>query len=88
MNHSVIAEAEESVGAYWATRTILQILKQTNGSIPKGLVRDYPKYEVRGFSLDVGRKPISLDALYQFAKNMSWYKMNSFQVHLSDNLIF
>lgn len=88
VNHSVIAEAEESVGAYWATRTILQILKQTNGSIPKGLVRDYPKYEVRGFSLDVGRKPISLDALYQFAKNMSWYKMNSFQVHLSDNLIF
>ena len=81
-------EAEDAVGAYWATRSILQILKQTGGSIPKGLVRDYPKYKVRAFSLDVGRKPFTMDALYQFAKNMSWYKMNSFQIHLSDNLIF
>lgn len=88
IEQSVCVEAEQAVGAYWSTRTILQILKQTNGSIPKGMVRDYPKYEVRGFSLDVGRKPFTLDALYDFAKNMAWYKMNSFQVHLSDNLIF
>ena len=85
---AVFVEAEQSVGAYYATRSILQILKQTNGTIPNGLVRDYPKYEVRGLSLDVGRKPFSLDTLYQFAKNLSWYKMNNFQVHLSDNLIF
>lgn len=80
-------EAEQETGAYWATRTILQILKD-KGCIAKGEVRDYPKYEVRGFSLDVGRKPFALDALYEFAENMSWYKMNSFQLHLSDNLIF
>ncbi len=85
---AIFVEAEQSVGAYYATRSILQILKQTNGSIPKGLVKDYPKFEVRGFSLDVGRKPFDLDTLYEFAKNMSWYKMNNFQVHLSDNLIF
>lgn len=88
IDRAVSVEAEEATGAYWATRTILQILKQTNGSIPKGLVRDYPKFEVRGFSLDVGRKPFTLDAVQQFAKNMAWYKMNSFQIHLSDNLIF
>lgn len=85
---SVTIEAEQAAGAYWATRTALQILKQKKGLIPKGLIRDYPKYEVRGFSLDVGRKPFTLDALYEFAENMAWYKMNSFQVHLSDNLIF
>ncbi len=85
---AVFVDAEQPVGAYYATRSILQILKQADGSIPKGLVRDYPKYEVRGFSLDVGRKPFALDTLQEFAKNMSWYKMNSFQVHLSDNLIF
>ena len=88
IEQSVCIEAEQTVGAYWSTRTILQILKQTNGSIPKGMVRDYPKYEVRAFSLDVGRKPFTIEALYDFAKNMAWYKMNSFQVHLSDNLIF
>lgn len=85
---AVWTEAEDATGAYWATRTILQIVKQTGGSMPKGLVRDYPKYEVRAFSLDVGRKPFTLDAVRQFAENMAWYKMNSFQLHLSDNLIF
>lgn len=83
-----VVEASESTGAYWGVISILQILKQTNGTIAKGIARDYPKYEVRGFSLDVGRKPFSIDTLNQFAKNMAWYKMNSFQVHLSDNLIF
>lgn len=81
-------EASDAVGAYWGVVSVLQILKQTNGSIPKGIARDYPKYEVRAFSFDVGRKPISLDAVTQVSKNMSWYKMNSLQLHLSDNLIF
>lgn len=88
IDQAVSVEAEEATGAYWATRSILQILKQKSGSIPKGFVKDYPKFEVRAFSLDVGRKPFTLDAVQQFAKNMAWYKMNSFQLHLSDNLIF
>ena len=82
---AAVVEAAQPTGAHWGTISILPILKQTGGSIPKGEARDYPKYEVRAFSLDVGRKPFSLDSIYQFAKNMSWYKMNSFQVHLSDN---
>lgn len=81
-------EAADTTGAYWGAVSILQILKQTNGTIAKGIARDYPKYEVRGFSLDVARKPFTIDTLNEFAKNMAWYKMNSFQVHLSDNLIF
>ena len=82
----VEVEAETTTGAYWATRTILQSLKQTN-DIPCGITRDYPLYEVRGFILDVGRKTFTLDYLKQVVKQMSWYKMNDFQVHLNDNLI-
>ncbi len=85
---TVVVEASEETGAYWGTISILQILKQTQGVIAKGTARDYPKYEVRGFSLDLGRKPFDLNTVYDFAKNMSWYKMNSLQLHLSDNLIF
>lgn len=83
-----VVEAEQTTGAYWGVVSILQILKQTKGSIPKGIARDYPKYEVRGFSIDVGRKPFTMETLKVFGKNMSWYKMNNLQVHLSDNLIF
>ena len=40
-----------------------------------------------GFILDVGRKTFTLDYLKQVVNQMSWYKMNDFQVHLNDNLI-
>ena len=76
--------ASDSIGAYWATRTILQILKQNGTTVPKGLVRDYPLFEIRGFSLDVGRKAVPLEFLQMWVKQMSWYKLNDFNVHLSD----
>ena len=86
----VSVQATHRTGAYWSTRTILQILVQSEGkdTIPYGEMRDYPKYEIRGFVLDVARKPFSMEFLEDIAKNMAWHKMNDFQVHLSDNYIF
>lgn len=51
-------------------------------------MRDYPRFEVRGFMWDVARKPVSLDMMKNVTRTMRYYKMNDFQVHLSDNLIF
>lgn len=85
---SVSVKAETKTGAYWSTRTILQALKTGNGSIPQGITRDYPLYKVRGLILDVGRKTFSLDWLQQMSKQLSWFKLNDFQVHLSDNYIW
>lgn len=87
---SVLVDAIHTTGAYWSTRTILQALKlsSSGNTLPCGEARDYPKYKVRGFVYDVGRKPVSMDMLQDIVKNMSWYKMNDFQVHLSDNYIF
>ncbi|MEO2507516.1 discoidin domain-containing protein [Clostridium paraputrificum] len=88
ISDSITVEAETETGSFWATRTILQILKQNNNiTIPKGVTRDYPLYKVRGFILDVGRKTFTMDYLEQVVKEMSWYKLNDFQVHLNDNLI-
>lgn len=85
---SIVVKSDDAIGAYYATRTLIQIMMNNQNQIPQGLVRDYPKYAVRGFSLDVGRKPISLEMLRMMAKEMAFYKMNDFQVHLNDNLIF
>lgn len=87
-DNTLTVKAQENTGAYWATRSIIQIGELNNGSIPKGITKDYPKYEVRSFSLDVARKPASMDMLEDVVKAMSYYKMNDFQVHLNDNLIF
>ncbi|EGT3617277.1 glycosyl hydrolase family 20, partial [Clostridium perfringens] len=81
-------EATHDTGAFYSTRSILQILKQNGENIQKGIVRDFPRYENRGFMLDVGRKFFTMDYLEQFMEAMSWYKMNNFQIHLSDNYIW
>lgn len=88
ISDKVLVTAETSTGAYWATRTILQAAKAAGGSIPQGIARDYPLYKVRGFMLDVGRKTFSLDYLKQMVKQMAWYKLNDFHVHLNDNYIW
>ncbi|MDY4041869.1 MAG: discoidin domain-containing protein [Collinsella sp.] len=85
----ITVKAGGKQGAYWSTRTILQALKLSgDGTIAQGTARDYPLYKVRGLILDVGRKTFSLDFLKQMVKELSWYKLNDFQVHLNDNYIW
>jgi hexosaminidase len=81
----VSINAKDSIGAIWATRSLLQMLEQESHRIPKGVARDYPQYEVRGFVLDVARKFFSLEFLQNYVKLMSYYKMNDFHIHLNDN---
>ena len=78
--------AKDIQGAYWATRSLLQIAEQTaTRSFPKGKITDWPDYHVRGLSMDVGRKFFPLDYLEDLVKVMSYYKLNSLRVHLNDN---
>ena len=73
-------------GLYWGTRTVLQMLEATDGAtLPCGTTTDKPKYAVRGFMLDCGRKYIPMDYLRKLVKILSYYKMNTLQVHLNDN---
>lgn len=80
--------SSHKTGAFWATQSILQIAELNEGKLPKGTTRDYPKYKVRGFMLDVARKPVSMETLKDVAKEMAYYKMNALHIHLNDNLIF
>lgn len=78
--------AQTTKGAYWATRTVLQITEQTpSHTLPCGVTKDVPLYPLRGFMMDCGRKNIPLEYLDQLVKVMSYYKMNTLQVHLNDN---
>ena len=84
-------------GAFWATRTLLQMLatqaespsmKENSKSVPQlpcGKAIDIPQYSLRGFLFDVGRKYIPMDYLRQLVRLMGFYKMNTLQLHLNDN---
>ena len=82
----VLLSAPQSEGIYWGTRTLLQITEQDdNYRLPKGEIRDYPDYPLRGFMIDCARKFIPLSYLQDLVKIMSYYKMNTLQIHLNDN---
>lgn len=82
----VVITANEPIGVLWSTKTLLQMLEASSGkSLPKGKIIDYPEYPVRGFMLDVGRKFFSINFLRDYVRFMSYYKMNTFHIHLSDN---
>ena len=73
-------------GALYGTISAEQMLwlAEDHVSIPMGVIRDFPAYEVRGLFLDVARTPYRLQQVIDNAKIMKWYKMNEYHVHLSD----
>lgn len=82
----VKVSANEPVGVYWATRTLLQMGEQyKNGNLPKGHIRDWPDYGIRGLLIDCGRKFIPMNYLRDLARIMSYYKMNFMHVVLNNN---
>jgi len=84
---SVTINSRTPAGAFYGTRTILQILHAApdHRSLPKGYARDYPQYKERGFMLDVGRKFVPLPLLEDYVRLLAWYKFNDFQLHFNDN---
>lgn len=81
----VTISAAAYTGAFWGTRSVLQIMLLNDNTMPMGTTRDYPRYDTRGLMFDVSRKFAPMSFLYDLAKTMSWYKMNTLQVHLSDD---
>lgn len=85
-NGSSVVSANSGKGLFWASRTLLQIAEQSEShTLPCGQIHDDAQYEMRGFMLDCGRKFFPISYLRDLAKCMSYYKMNTLQIHLNDN---
>jgi hexosaminidase len=86
---SVTINARAPAGAFYGTRTILQILHAASDHrhLPKGYARDVPRYPERGLMLDVGRKFLPLPLLEDYIRLMGWYKLNDLQLHFNDNAL-
>ena len=79
-------EASALRGRAGGAQTLLQLTEQSDDrSLPCGIAEDKPRYELRGFMLDCGRKYIPMAYLRNLVKVMSYYKMNTLQIHLNDN---
>ncbi|KAG8215740.1 glycoside hydrolase family 20 protein [Butyriboletus roseoflavus] len=91
-NTSYVISGSGSIGAWWGTRTLLQQLVLSeqgyNGTytIPAGSGTDSPGWEVRGFMLDAGRHWYTTEFLAEICTYASFFKINEFHIHASDNL--
>lgn len=84
---TMVLRAEKLQGLIWATVTAADLLENAGEGIPCGTIRDYPRYSVRGFHIDIGRRMVSLETLKQIVLTLSEHKMNNLGVHLNDNEI-
>lgn len=86
----VNVKGTSSAGVFYGTQTVLQILRSTPGhrSLPRGEARDWPQFRERGYLLDAGRKYWSPDYVVQTIREMGYLKLNTLQLHLSDDNAF
>ncbi len=77
-------------GVFYGAQTVLQALRSTPGhrTLPRGEARDWPRFRERGYMLDAGRKFWSPDYIVQTIREMAYLKLNTLQLHLSDNNAF
>ncbi|KGK00112.1 beta-N-acetylhexosaminidase [Thalassotalea sp. ND16A] len=86
ISDSVTIRASHYQGAFYATRTLLQMLEGPESmTLPQGKIIDAPKYQVRSILLDVGRKFIPFEQLKDWVRMLAWNKMNELHLHLNDN---
>ena len=89
-------EASTAIGLYYAFQTIKKILPPhvmagvkdasvTRYALPLIKLDDYPMYGYRGFMLDTSRHFFSVEELKRVLEVMSYYKMNRFHWHLTDD---
>jgi hexosaminidase len=84
ITNQIKINALNDTGAFYGTRTVLQLLKQ-GFTIAGGIARDWPSYKVRGLMVDNGRKFYTYAWLKNHIMELAYLKMNYFHFHFSDN---
>ncbi|MBO5807022.1 MAG: beta-N-acetylhexosaminidase [Bacteroidaceae bacterium] len=92
----ITVTANCSAGFYYAFQSLKKMLpanvmagvkdgKVTEYALPEVSIVDAPRFEYRGFMLDVSRHYFDLEEIKRMIDVMSYYKMNRFHWHLTDD---
>ncbi len=69
-------------------RTIEAIMQTNNGELPAGQIVDWPNLQERRLFVDCGRKFFSKDWFIRQIHEMAYLKLNTIDMHFSENLGF
>jgi hexosaminidase len=75
-------QAGDTAGIYYASCTLVQLLRQSGAGLPGLEILDWPDFNVRGVMLDISRDKVpTLDTLYKLVDRLSTWKINQFQLY-------
>lgn len=80
---AVKIQATTGAGLFYGVQTLLQMADSTK-AIPVATITDQPRFEYRGFMLDVSRHFRSKEFVKKQIDALSYYKLNRLHLHLTD----
>ncbi|NBU36201.1 MAG: beta-N-acetylhexosaminidase, partial [Bacteroidetes bacterium] len=82
----------DAKGVFYGIQSLLHLLppdafskKQASITLPNLMIKDAPRYEYRGYHLDVGRNFHSKKTILRLLDVLAHYKINKFHFHLTDD---
>lgn len=79
----ILIEYSQAPGAYYAVKTLTQIMVQYGSELPGLSIEDAPDFPSRGVMLDIGRDKIpTMDSLFQLIDMLSDLKINQLQLYM------
>lgn len=72
--------AQAALGVFWASRTIIQMLRQSP-TLPPGTVRDWPRYPVRAVLVDNAGRFFPVGFWHNEIRDLSYLKLNELMVY-------
>ncbi|OJJ44225.1 hypothetical protein ASPZODRAFT_144799 [Penicilliopsis zonata CBS 506.65] len=82
----IIIYGASPLGAWWGTRSLIQMAVLGDTTLPVGSGVDAPGWGTRGVMLDVGRHYYPPGFIVEMCSYLSFFKQNLFHLHLSDNI--
>ena len=92
---SIVIKASTESGVYYAVQTLRQMMRldaigdvarnERSWKIPAVDIKDEPSFHYRGLHLDVCRHIMPLEFVLKYIDLLSYYKMNRFHWHLTDD---
>lgn len=85
----VLVQGRTAGGCFHALQTLEQLVGESAGEVPCGVIRDWPDYPVRGLLLDVtrGRVP-TLRTMKQHVAQLARLKINQLQLYIEHAFVF
>ena len=85
--NSIDIIAHGQPGAFYATQTLMAVAETQDKALkfPVGMIKDAPRFDYRGLSIDTSSNFIQVDDLLLIIKVMGMYKLNKLILQLSNN---